>query len=103
MNSSPDQDKLVLHILHGLGFEYNGLAEAILPCDTSITFDELHQNFVTGEAQLQPQSSVSSSPFQPITANLASQNPFTIRPNHPLSSGFRTNYIPQQRPFSNNF
>ncbi|KAF2321204.1 hypothetical protein GH714_035425 [Hevea brasiliensis] len=77
-------DDITLHVLHGLPFEYNGIADALRTLDTSVSFDELYEKLVDYDAYLQCKSiSVSS----PVTVNAVS------RANN--SSATRTNKNPR--------
>ena len=52
MNIPYETNELTLKIIHGLSGKDDSLSFAIKACETSILFDELHEELITIEAQL---------------------------------------------------
>lgn len=94
--NSPCDDDLNLKVLHGLGDEYQGLSDAIKARDTSLSFEELHEELTVREAQLL--HTPSRQPF-PITANAATKLNQASRP--PNNRSQSSSHSPQQN-HSNN-
>ncbi|OMO83293.1 hypothetical protein COLO4_22605 [Corchorus olitorius] len=72
--SSIDDHDLVLHILKGVGPEFNDLLAAIRVRETAISFDELHAMLSAHETLLRQQDAAISDITIP-TANLARRTP----------------------------
>ena len=47
-----DNEDLIDRVLEGLSDEYKSVIDAINACDTSISFDELHEKLLNEEAYL---------------------------------------------------
>lgn len=67
INTSIDEDDLVLHILNGLGPEFKEISTAIRARETPITFEELHDKLIEFEQYLKRNEA--DSDIHIVTAN----------------------------------